>query len=72
MKDAINKAKEHSLKAMEDANNEGYAVGRKEGFQAGENNAREVFAPFLETLQEIIQELTSLRKRMYVKMERER
>jgi len=71
LKDAINKAKEHSLKAMEDANNEGYAVGRKEGFQAGENNAREVFAPFLETLQEIIQELTSLRKRMYVKMERE-
>lgn len=71
LKDAINKAKEQSLIIRKDANNEGYAVGRKEGFQAGENNAREVFAPFLESLQEIIQELTSLRKRMYVKMERE-
>lgn len=71
LKDAINKAKEQSMAIRKDANNEGYAVGRKEGFQAGENNAREVFAPFLESLQEIIQELTSLRKRMYVKMERE-
>ena len=71
LKDAINKAKEQSQKVKEAANNEGYAVGRKEGFQAGENNAREVFAPFLETLQEIIEDLTSLRKRMYVKMERE-
>ena len=59
------------MKIKEDANNEGYAVGRKEGFLAGENKAREVFAPFLKSLQEIIQELTSLRKRMYVKMERE-
>ncbi|MGV7222377.1 MAG: FliH/SctL family protein [Nitrospinales bacterium] len=71
IKDAIEKAKEQSKQVRETANNEGYAVGRKEGFQAGENNAREVFAPFLETLQQIIEDLTSLRKRMYVKMERE-
>jgi flagellar assembly protein FliH len=71
LKDAIDKAKEQSKQVREAANNEGYAVGRKEGFQAGENNAREVFAPFLETLQKVIEDLTSLRKRMYVKMERE-
>ena len=71
LKDAIDKAKEQSKQIRETANNEGYAVGRKEGFQAGENNAREVFAPFLETLQKVIEDLTSLRKRMYVKMERE-
>ncbi len=71
LKDAVQKAKEQAQKVKEDANNEGYAVGRKEGFQAGENKAREVFSPFLETIQEIIQELTSLRKRMYIKMERE-
>jgi len=71
LQDAVNKAKERALKVKEDANNEGYAVGRKEGFLAGENKAREVFAPFLETLQEIVQELTSVRKRMRVKMERE-
>jgi flagellar biosynthesis/type III secretory pathway protein FliH len=71
LKDAINKAKEQSKQVREAANNEGYAVGRKEGFQAGENNAREIFAPFLETLQKVIEDLTSLRKRMYVKMERE-
>jgi len=71
LKDTIEKAKEQSKEVRATANNEGYAVGRKEGFQAGENNAREVFAPFLETLQNIIEDLTSLRKRMYVKMERE-
>ena len=71
LQDAINKAKERALKVKEAAYNEGYAVGRQEGFLAGEKKAREVFAPFLETLQEIVQELTSVRKRMRVKMERE-
>lgn len=37
----------------------------------GEKKAKEIFAPFLSSIQEIIKELSEIRKRMYTKMERE-
>ncbi|MCH8207486.1 MAG: hypothetical protein IIA62_00255 [Nitrospinae bacterium] len=71
LEDAVNKANEQARAIKSKANDEGYAIGRKEGFVAGEKKAKEVFVPFLSAIQEIIEELSEIRKRMYVKMERE-
>lgn len=71
LSDAFNQIKAQSLQIKGDARKEGFDTGYREGFEKGEQAAREEFAPFLETLQKSIEELSGFRKMMHGKLERE-
>jgi len=71
LKDAMDKAKRQSMEVKAHAKKEGHDAGYQEGFQKGEDAAKEEFSPFLETIQELIAQLTVFRKDMYDKGERE-
>lgn len=71
VRDALNKAKIQAVEIREKAEKEAREKGHAEGFQKGELDAREEFKPVLETTENIIQELSEFRKKMYPKMERE-
>ncbi len=69
--DAIHKAKEKAAEIKALARHEGYEFGYTDGFQKGEETAREEFAPLLKSLQDMLMELGVFRKKMYSKVERE-
>jgi len=71
MRDALNKAKDQALEIRETAEKEAREKGYAEGFKKGELDAREEFQPCLESAENIIQELSGFRKKMYPKVERE-
>ena len=71
LKDALDKAKRQAIDIKAHAQKEGYDAGYAEGFKKGENAAREEFKPFLETVEELISDLTRFRRNMYDKGERE-
>lgn len=71
VRDALNKAKSQAMEIRETAEKEARDKGYAEGFQKGELDAREEFKPVLETAENIIQELSAFRKKMYPKVERE-
>jgi len=71
LRDAINKAKTKAVQIREEARKLGYDEGFKEGFSVGEKEARDVFAPLLATIQELIQKLSRFREQMYPKVEKE-
>ena len=73
--DAIAKAKTQAVEIKDKAYKEGQKTGHDEGyqeaFQKGENSAKEEFSPLLETLNNLIQELSEFRTMMYSKVEKE-
>ena len=75
MADAIAKVKMQAVEIRDSAYKEGYKAGHDEGyqtaFQKGENSAKEEFSPLLETLSNLIQELSEFRTMMYPKVEKE-
>ena len=71
IRDALNKAKTQAAEIRTTAEKEARDKGYEEGFKQGELDAKEEFKPFLETTENIIQELSGFRKRMYSKVERE-
>ena len=70
-RDAMERIKEQARQTREDAHKEGYQEGHQEGFKEGEQAAREDFAPFLETLQGLVRDLSDFRAAMYTKVEHE-
>lgn len=71
LKDVLEKARRQATDIKEIAQKEGYDAGFDEGFKKGEDAARMEFSPFLETVQDLISDLTGFRKNMYDKLERE-
>ncbi len=71
LKDAMDKAKKQVNELKSNARKEGYDTGFQGGFKKGEESAKEEFSPFLETTQQLIEELSGFRKEMYDKVERE-
>jgi flagellar assembly protein FliH len=71
LKDALDKAKSQVVDIRARAHKEGHDTGYSEGLKKGKDVARDEFKPFLETLSGLISELTSFRKDMYDKGERE-
>jgi len=71
LKDTLEKAKRQAIEIKVDAQKEGYDAGFEEGFKKGEEAAHKEFSPFLETIQGLISDLTTFRKDMYGKVERE-
>jgi flagellar assembly protein FliH len=71
VRDALDKAKSQAVEIRETAEKEAHDKGYAEGFQKGELAAKEEFKPVLETAENIIQELSAFRKKMYPKVERE-
>ena len=73
--DAIQRAKTRSQKITEQARKEGYKEGYDEGFaqafKKGEEEAKKEFSPLLETIQNLIEDLSIFREKMYPKLERE-
>jgi flagellar assembly protein FliH len=71
MRDAFNKAKTQAAEIRETAEKEAHDKGYDEGFKKGELESKEEFQPCLESAENIIQELSGFRKKMYSKVERE-
>jgi len=71
MRDALNKAKNQVVEIRSTAEKEAREKGYAEGLKQGELDAKEEFKPFLDTTENIIQELSEFRKKMYPKVERE-
>ena len=71
LKDAMDKATRQSIEIKAFAKKEGHDAGYNEGFKKGEDAAKLEFSPFLETIHELIADLTVFRKNMYDKGERE-
>jgi len=71
LKDAMEKAKRQVTEIKANAKKEGYDTGFEDGFKSGKDAAKEEFSPFLNTTQELIEELSGFRKEMYEKVERE-
>ena len=73
--DALTKVKMQAVEIKDKAYKEGHKAGHDEGyqtaFQKGENSAKEEYSPLLETLNNLIQELSEFRKMMYPKVEKE-
>lgn len=70
-KDAMDRLKIQADKIKFESQGEGFSAGEKEGFNSGEQYAREEFAPFLKTMEELVRELSEFRQKMYPKVERE-
>lgn len=75
MADTIAKAKSQAIEIKEQAQKEGKNAGHEEGYQAGfqkgENKAKEDYGPLLETLNNLIRDLSEFRKMMFPKVEKE-
>ena len=71
MADALQKAKTKAIEIKAQAQKEGYDAGYADGFKKGEDAARQEFSPFLLTVQELIEDLSQFRLKMYPKVERE-
>lgn len=71
LKDAMDKAKRQVTELKANARKEGYDTGFEGGFKKGKESAKEEFSPFLQTTQQLIEELSGFRKEMYDKVERE-
>ncbi len=71
LSDAYAKAKTQAAEIKTQAEQEGREQGHAEGFAQGESQAREECGPLLETLQGLIEELSTFRNNMYPKVERE-
>ncbi len=71
MRDTLNKAQAQAMKIRETAEKEAHDKGHAEGFKKGEQDAREEFQPCLKSAEDIIQEMSGFRKKMYSKVERE-
>ena len=71
MRDALNKAKTQAAEIREAGEKEAHDKGYTEGFSKGELNAKEEFQPCLQAAENIIQEMSGFRKKMYAKVERE-
>ncbi|MCH8156807.1 MAG: hypothetical protein IID18_03480 [Nitrospinae bacterium] len=71
MADAIAKAKTLAIEIKDKARKQGYKEGYDAGFKKGEDAAKAEFSPFLETIHNLIRELSGFRKMMYSKAERE-
>jgi flagellar assembly protein FliH len=71
MRDILVKAKAQAMEIRETAEKEAHDKGHAEGFKQGEMDAREEFQPCLKSAEDIIQELSGFRKKMYSKVERE-
>jgi len=71
MRDALNKAKTQAAEIRKTAEKEAHDKGYAEGFKKGELEAKEEFQPCLESTENIIQEMSKFRKKMYSKVERE-
>jgi flagellar assembly protein FliH len=71
LKDSLGKAKRQAMDIKAHAQKQGHDEGYAEGFKKGEDAAREELKPFLETLEELVSDLTGFRKDMYDKVERE-
>lgn len=70
-RDAMERIKEQAVKIKGEARQDGYDQGYQDGFKAGEEAAKTEFAPFLETLQRLVEDLSAFRRKMYPKVERE-
>ncbi len=70
-KDAMDRLKIQADRIRFESRGEGFSEGEKEGFNSGEQFAREEFAPFLKTMEELVRELSEFRQKMYPKVERE-
>ncbi len=70
-KDAMDRLKLQVDKLKSEAREEGFKAGHEDGFQAGEQVAREEFEPFLEALQKLVEDLSQFRQKMFPKVERE-
>ncbi len=71
LKDTLDKAKRQATDIKAHAQKQGYDEGYAESFKKGEDASREEFQPFLKTIEGLISDLTSFRKDMYDKGERE-
>ena len=71
LKDTLDKAKRQAADIKAHAKKQGHNEGYAEGFKKGEDAAREELKPFLETIEELVSDLTGFRKDMYDKVERE-
>jgi flagellar assembly protein FliH len=71
LSDAIDKAKSKTTKIREEARQLGYDEGYKEGFQKGKKEASLEFEPFFKTYDQCVRDLTTFRKKMFGKVERE-
>jgi len=73
--DAVAKAKARAIEikdqALKEGENTGYEEGLQKGFQKGENTAKEEYGPLLDTLNNLIRDLSEFRKMMYPKVEKE-
>lgn len=75
MADAIAKAKKNAIdikeQALKEGKDTGYKDGYQEGFEKGKTTAKEDYGPLLETLNNLILDLSEFRKMMYPKVEKE-
>lgn len=71
MRDALNKAKAQAAQIREAGEKAAHDKGYTEGFEKGKLDAREEFQPCLASAENIIQEMSGFRKKMYAKVERE-
>ncbi len=70
-REAMERLKQQSDDTHATAQREGHEQGYEAGFKAGEEAARQEFTPFLETLQQLVADLSQFRQMMYPKVERE-
>ena len=71
MKDALEKAKTQAKEIKERAEKEGRESGYAEGFKEGEQAAKEKFVPMAKSFEQVLKELSDLRKNLYGKVEGE-
>ena len=71
MKDALEKAKIQAKEIKERAEKEGREAGYADGFEKGEQAAKEKFTPMAKSFEQCLKELSELRKNLYSKVERE-
>jgi flagellar assembly protein FliH len=71
LQDAMDKAKKQVGELKSNATKEGYDTGFKDGFNKGEEAAKEEISPVLKATQHLVEELSEFRKEMYDKVERE-
>jgi len=69
--DAMQKMKDQAEQAEEEARQRGYQEGHEKGYQEGAQEIRERFESSLETLRNLIDELSASRRTLYPRLERE-
>ncbi|MFQ5482890.1 MAG: FliH/SctL family protein, partial [Nitrospinaceae bacterium] len=69
--DAMSRLKTQAEEIKEQARREAHEQGYEAGFKAGREAAQGEFTPFLEMLQQLVEDLSHLRQQMFSKVERE-